>query len=274
MQTGQNLLVDIAQIVQTINMVKHPFSFRKVPKLLRNGSLSELSKAAAGGFLEYKFGWENLYRDIKAIADVWKEVRLHQDYLRESVNKYVSCSSSGTEEVSNPGPILGSIGGAYDPSSVTDVKVSKVTKKGTFSLDIRRTQAALAWSRCDQVLARLGINDLAEALWDCVPYSFVVDWFTHLNRIVRRKPIEWNAHTLTRIGWSRTTTWEATFKVKSYASGYGGSQYLTNDVGPFVIQRMYERYPGFPSGTSSVGLFGDLSTTQIAEGIALIVQRL
>jgi len=132
-----------------------------------------------------------------------------------------------------------------------------------------------AWSKFDQVLSRLGARDIVTALWDVVPYSFVVDWFTHINRDLGAHSIDWNSYDIRRMGFSRKTEWYGRVKVDSSYTGYGETITLpTYYEGPQCVQKTYTRTQGFPPGTQSVGLFGNLNKTQIAEGLALIVQRI
>lgn len=280
MTASQNMLVSLAQITQTVGMIKNPFGMRQLAKVGGNKmSLGAILKKPAGAYLEYKFGWENLYRDYLAIAKVWSEVRAHKEYLEESVNRYVPVTARSTVTYSTPQTL-----GTITPSP-TQVRMSytgyrtNVRKVGCFSLNLRRTEAMNSWSTIDQILARLGVNDLATALWDLVPYSFVVDWFTHINRVLERSPISWNSYDIRRMGYSRKTEWDGrvvgnhTTTISSPACPY---TYKSESVeyGPGIVQTKYERFPGFPPNTSSVGLFGNLTKTQMAEGIALIIQRL
>jgi hypothetical protein len=123
---------------------------------------------------------------------------------------------------------------------------------------------------------RLGITKVSDALWDIVPYSFVVGWFTNIVDVCAQSPILWNSANLSRVGYSIKDEWfgQVDVTTQNY-SDFGGwqtpSQVLT--LGPQVVQKKYQRWDGFPSATSGVGLFGNLNQTQIAEGISLIVQR-
>lgn len=272
MVTGQNLLVDLCQISQTLGMFKNPFNVRKIPQELKSLTLRKLMKRTASGYLEYKFGWENVYRSVKQLSDVWSEVRRHRAYLEETVNSFVSLAARQSDTVNAPSTSLGVIGD-YLHSQIVP-KMSTVNRTACFSLDLRRTQVALHWSKLDQVLSRLGINDVALAIWDCVPYSFVVDWFTHLNRLVAQKSIDWGCYDIRRMGWSTKTTWYGYLQTEMHAYGWPTSTHLTGVTQPVRVQEKYVRTPGFPTGCSSVGLFGNLNKTQIAEGLALIVQRI
>lgn len=272
MATGQNLLVDLMQITQTVGMFKDPFSVRKISKAVDKLSLSKIAKLPAGAYLEYKFGWENIYRDIMQVANVWSEVRQHQNYLEATASKYVSAAARSQDAVSNPSSGLKTL--YVNSGSQTKIKLTRATQTACFSLDIKRTEQARRWSKIDQVCSRLGARSLAEALWDVVPYSFVVDWFTHVNRMIRQRKTDFNSFDLRRVGHSVKTDWYGSCDWTATVSGYQGSKSASGSTGESRFQSEYTRYPGIPSGCSSVGLFGNLNKTQIAEGLALIVQRI
>lgn len=275
MTTGQNLLVSLAQLSQVVGMVKNPFNLKKLPRLLRSKPLGELSRMSASSLLEYQFGWKPLMNDIRQLAVVTTEVSKHTDYLRETVNKYVSLASRQVDVFDPPIALGTPIGG--DASVRITPYVSEVKRSACFSVDVRRTEAALAWTRMDQVLNRLGTRDVALALWDLVPFSFVVDWFTHINRFLEQGPIGWEKFDLRRVGYSTKVEWFAKYKVYSVAtSSVSGVSpvYVDYHTDPLLVKTSYDRWSGFPDQTTSVGLFGNLNKTQIAEGLALIVQRL
>jgi len=274
MLTSQNLLVDLIQLEQTVMMVKHPFGmFKKLPRSQRQLSLGSLSRGAASAFLEYKFGWENLYRSIAALANVWGEVRRHKAFLRESVDRWRTISARETYSVPNP------ISNPMAIYSFGQLHITPVDLRAditaAFTLQIMRRNSDHVWSTMDLVTSRLGLNDLVTALWDAVPYSFVVDWFTHVNRILTPRSPSFNSFRLRRVGYSLSSKLysAANVQLTSYGptSGTVTREYKSKEG---IVLRKYERCPGFPPNTGTVGLFGNLSITQLAEGAALIVQRL
>lgn len=280
MKTGQNLVVSIAELSKTVGMIKNPGNLKNLSRLYRKkGPLGTILKSVSGAYLELEYGWKNLWRDYIAIANVWQEVRQHRSYLKETQDTFQSLSASEKYVKSNPTQSLAYVGNAYSPSLKLQPKITSVETTGTFSLDVRRTEQQRIWSTFDLVVQRLGGKDLASALWDLVPFSFVVDWFTHINRFMEQAPITWHSYDLRYIGYSLKTDWFARLDVTSQAcvTPVGRPQLCKSNnysLGPMCIQTLYARYPGFPSGTTSVGLFGSLNKSQIASGIALIVQRM
>jgi len=273
MVVGQNLLVDLMTITQTLGMFKNPFGLRKLGKTLDKLSLSKIAKLGASSYLEYKFGWENIYRDMVQLAMVWGEVRHHKEYLKTTAQKFVSCAARAQQTITNPSqPGFSTIGS--DGVIGFHPKVTRMERVGCFSLDIQRKPAALCWSTFDQVTSRLGVRDVLTALWDVVPYSFIVDWFTHVNRVIRRQQTDFGSFDIRRMGYSYKDKWYARLDWTSTAYAYGGDL-ITSGSGPeSCVQEKYTRIAGFPPNTSTVGLFGNLNKTQIAEGLALIVQRI
>jgi len=274
MQTGQNLLVDVIQFSQTLAMLKHPFSsLTKLPKNLRKLSLGELSRGGASAFLEYKFGWENIYRSLAAVANVWKEVSDHNEYLRKTVDTWTHIGSRHVDTINNPN--CGTLSGLSLGSGSVSVEITEAKQIAAFGCELHRNQGEHVFSTMEQISSRLGLRDLASALWDVVPYSFVVDWFTHVNRILERQPISWNSYTVRNMGYSLTRQLKARSKTEMIAT-FNGFPNITDHVysEPAVCHKTYYREGGFPPSTSTVGLFGNLNLTQIAEGASLIVQRI
>lgn len=278
MTTSQNLLVSVAQMSQTIGMFANPGNLVKMQKMARRSQLTlrELIKQPANAWLEYQFGWKNLYRDVIALYNVWAEVRKHQAFLQQSVDKYTSIAQAKNVYQDNPSIGLSSlsVGGCWNGYVTIVPKISRIRSTDRFTLDVLRDRAMASWSTMDQVLARLGARDVAEALWDLVPYSFVVDWFTHINQVIRRRVLPWNSFCLRYVGYSRKIEWLGRVSATCYFSTPFGTASGTFSGGDQVVQKAYQRFPGFPPATATVGLFGSLNSTQLSELAALIVQRI
>jgi len=126
----------------------------------------------------------------------------------------------------------------------------------------------------DHVLKRLGAHDVLSTLWDIVPYSFVVDWFTHANRVLEQRYRNFGSYTLRRIGSSTKTTLYADGILRLHTSNYDDNPYTEVHIPESPVATSYSRSAGFPAWTSTVGLFGNLNLTQMLEGTALIMQRI
>lgn len=277
MLSSQNMLVSISQVMQTVGMFKNPLQLRKLRRLVGTGKpLSKVYRMPANQWLEFQFGWKPLVADIKALYNVWSEVRQHQAFLKSAVDKFTSIASRNQREIVNPnltGLTAKSVFGGRGTFTLNP-KCSRVIARDCFSLDLRRTAAMASWSTMDQVFSRLGCRDVVEALWDLVPFSFVVDWFTHVNRFIEQRSIEWNRFDIRFMCYSSKVEHHVYLEVPYMLINAFGNDYGTVITDPACVQKSYVRASGFPPNSSTVGLFGHLSQTQLADLAALIVQRI
>jgi hypothetical protein len=149
------------------------------------------------------------------------------------------------------------------------------TVKGVFSLDVKRTQALNQWSWLKAAIEYTGVKDFAVDLWDLVPYSFVVDRFIGVNKLLGRNPVDWNSYQLLNVGHSLKE--ESTARVKTYSSistYWDGTSVKTEYSDQSSAYKTYVRTLGIPESSIGAGLFGGLSIYQLADAASLIVQRL
>lgn len=272
MQNSTNMLVNIAQIGQTIGMLKNPFGMKNLRRLRRTSvTLSKLLKVGANARLEYRYGWLNLKRDMEALALCYAQAVLHKLRLDDSRTRFTSLGSSQTDRVVEP---------PWSPSGFGDSYVSivphctEVTRKCSFSLDILRDKYVRDWTTAELVAQRLGFNQVLEALWDLVPFSFVADWFISIDSLLKESPVFWNRYNLRHIGYSIKTTWYANYAwTYQRPCAFGTYPYETGMTTPGKVEENYIRQPGYPPCGMDVGFFGTLNTTQLLDGAALIVQR-
>jgi len=274
MEASSNLLVTLAQLGQTVGMIKHPFKSlnrywrRDVKKL----TCRQAAKLGADVWLESRYGWRNLYYDVRALALAYNEARQHLAYLAERSGRWTSYARTQTDVVPYPSASLGNLGNL---SSLLIVPtLVEYSRYATFSADFRLNDAAAHWSTMDAMMQRLGTGQVLEALWDLVPFSFVVDWIINVQDLIGNDPIYWNTHRARQMGYSVKEQWKMEITLRSYATTYQGTDYLDTVVGPEVVHSKYQRVKGFPPGTSTVGLFGGLSITHLADATALVLQRL
>lgn len=273
MRTSSNLLVSLTQIGQTIGMLKNPMNLKNLKRMSwRKKPLSTISKSGASAWLEYQYGWRNLAADIRALALVYQEADRHAEFLRKTRAKFVGMSHSQTDVC----PLTLSVGNSgYSAGNATLSAIfTKSERKAVFSLDVKRRESDRVWSQTDLVMQRLGTTQVVEALWDLVPFSFVVDWFLHVDDWIRLNPAMWNSFDLRNVGYSVKETISAKPCVRVRAGVPG--DYADNAVegSESIVYKSYTRTEGFPPSTQGVGLFGALSYSQLLDGVSLVVQRL
>jgi len=273
MKASSNLLVDLIQIGQTFRMMKNPFGLLdRLPK--GNLSFSQVQKAFSNRWLEYRYGWRNLYFDIVAIATIWKKARKHVEALAASRGVWHRYSRRGNTDgsYSTPYQTLGT-----SPYSGFTISIDKrrAVRKACFGADYMREQAYEIGSTLDYALQGLGTNDILGGLWDLLPYSFVVDWIFNVQSLISSRPVFWNSSKLRRMGYSLKTEYRFNLNIESIAQDFKGGFSSSSLVIPDILgAKSYSRLEGFPPGFDTVGLFGGLSITHIADTATLIAQRL
>lgn len=89
-----NILVTLAQIGQTIRMIKNPFGLLNLPvwKRLRfsRASASLLAKEASNIWLEKRYGWDNFRLDLVALGGAWEAAKKHVVYLNSIQHQWHS----------------------------------------------------------------------------------------------------------------------------------------------------------------------------------------
>lgn len=237
-------------------------------------TLSNVVKLPANAWLEYQYGWRSLYNDVSDLATIMPRLLEHKQYLKRTVDEFSSVSNRMDSEVNNtsyylpPSPGMG---------TNWDLGLRSKSAKRTccFSLDVKRDGSASSISDFDHILTGLGTRQVAEALWDLVPFSFVVDWFFHIDKLVSSSNVSWSQFNLRRVGYSTKYQYMYEFLAKGSAQNWKSTiQSPEISLGTFPIYRRYVRTPGIPGGGYTVSPWNSLNVTQLMSGAALIVQRL
>lgn len=142
---------------------------RKHKRLLLNGRkrdrnrIREVAHQASGLWLEYWFGWSPMVNDIYNAVDVFQQELPSTRYS----------------------------GGARYPVSVVDKLIFQGNQQN-YELEtetgfyICHTGATVLLVNPDLFLAnQLGLTNPVAILWEVVPFSFVVDWFTKVGDVIQ-----------------------------------------------------------------------------------------
>jgi len=273
MVASSNMLVTIAEAGQTYRMLRNPMNLLSARWGRSVRTLRQITKSGSNAFLEYKFGWRQLYRDLRSLSQAFSKARAHAAYLQSRKGLWSNCRKTVQLESSDTFPsyefgnglsgVVLTLGGLHGK------------RKASFSVDILRGEAFQILSSARYAQQYLGTDKLIEALWDVVPFSFVVDWFIDVGRLVALNPyFLCNRHQLRRLGYSYKDTWSANLNcVVSLPVNYGDNIRDELDLPDQEVFTEYHRIPGFPDDTIYQSIFGSLSIRQISTGGALIAQR-
>lgn len=145
---------------------------------------------AAAGHLNYSFGWRPLLSDLKKIFQYigQYEMKLH-DLISRAESPQVRrfrTNVTGTDVESY----------AYDePWSGHQFKLHTAYSNITFcaKMCFAYSLPKYRWSElnCRAALDALGLNVNPAQIWDAIPFSFLVDWFTNIGTVLEQFNNNW-----------------------------------------------------------------------------------
>jgi len=303
---GKSLIaVTLKELPQTIQMVRNPFGLLKADwrKIAGRASARTLAKKGANLWLEYQYGWKSSYIDLKNFAvDSGKYMVSVQRYQDQALRRYSKSSVSLCSALS---PTV-SDGQWADWRSVFTT-TSFGWKSPVCRIVFGPTQVKAnvgCWASdhlCDQVtrlyrfLYAYGAtgDQLLTTLWEMLPYSFVVDWFVNMNRVINLPMYEQSVKTLSsaqvqRLGFSTkveipysvqimlntmSNYWTGTYNAFPWWAVYGQGP-SPNQTSVSGVISNYRRTTGLPTAGVSIFAGKGLSASQFASGFSLLLQRI
>jgi hypothetical protein len=222
-------------------------------------------------FLGFEFGVILFISDVKNIWALADSVQKRIEFLKQTVGEPRKVSfvrdippQGDTWQITLP------FGGSFEGPSYI---VKRLSYQGKFhigaqfiqNLDIPDTSLATAKA----FAAAAGFNNPAAIVWEAIPYSFVVDWFFHVDSMVGTlniQPFEgrWE---VSNVGYSIKDE----FQYYVYLDTGSNDGHRQIPVGTISVKR-FVRKPGFPM-SSLLLTDGSLSTTQQVLALALLEQR-
>lgn len=172
--------VVLGELTEALNMVRHPArSLRKgiddyfdTLKKRRRGNNATKKKVLSDTWLEYMFGWRPLISDIEAGSKAL-------DNIRSRRHPYQMIKVVESESVDVPTP----------PEYVPGMLSYYIAKKryGTSTIVYRGIVNLNVNPGISMVAENLGFrwDQFVPSLWELVPYSFLVDYFTNIGDIIQ-----------------------------------------------------------------------------------------
>jgi len=157
-------------------------------------SLGEsITGTVSKGYLNKKFGWDNLLQDLGTLSHLFDDVHERMDYFRRTYGIPTRLGFSRRIDWTPTGP-------EYPHTFAINYATDMTVEIDSFSAVFRAT----AWimQHLDYMtdlvgfmrvlFGELGLNNPVKAFWNVIPLSFVVDWFfkisTHLDNLTRLNP--------------------------------------------------------------------------------------
>jgi len=165
----------VKDLNETLSMLRRPFHgvaqlVRKIltkKHTLMKASISTL-EASKDAWLEYRYGWKPLISDIETVVDL-VATRAERHGSKKLVARTCETISSKGLASTSPKyahPMVGCSG------TMTKTFSRRCTAGVFYSLD----EAAMSAAKIQGTRPR----DFGPTVWECIPYSFVADWFINV----------------------------------------------------------------------------------------------
>jgi hypothetical protein len=208
---------------------------RSIGRLFRSGAMTRF---LSDTWLEFQFGWKPLLSDVEAGA---KALAHTLNYQSPRIRLFAEASSSEKGSVTK-----NSIGLGHSTLVARRQTVSEYSCKiyGALHLDVDEKPVI--------AIQQFGLNPLTEflpTLWELLPYSFLVDYFTNVGGIIEA----YSTNTLL-IGWLNMGELKSSVVVTSsefivnYQQGYVYSDYQYVPDSGFERRRDFYQRTQFPIG--------------------------
>jgi hypothetical protein len=174
--------VFVGELAQTIRQIRHPaealrrgFSsyLRDVAKRGRKiKKVRDMQRMVTGTYLEYTFGWQPLVNDLDAGAEILAEL-ITDTRNRDVKTIKVAGSDHQAKEDSDWAAIISNSSPCVVEARGMRTHTSTVKYLACYLLEPSTRKS---------VMTKIGLNlaNFVPTLWELVPWSFVVDYFTNI----------------------------------------------------------------------------------------------
>jgi hypothetical protein len=172
LQSGE-MLFEMGKTAQSVTkitgaMVNLLLNWKRSLRRARNSGPRRWAAGVSDAYLEWKFGWDPLAKDVRALMNDFKN-----DYFESTEvsatgrNTLVSSSNTYTESLSIA---------RYEVTVVTKLEC---TVKYLAELSLERVGAG-------GFVERLGLspNNFVPTIYNCLPWTYMIDYFTNIGNIV------------------------------------------------------------------------------------------
>lgn len=251
-----NFLIDIEQIGGLASDIR-PFldDFKGLAKFVGSTKLSKLDKAksaaklAAEKRLSYKFGWKPTIGDVQAMLDSVISLDIRLQAFKQSIGKELSYTK--TLESVDVGKA-----GTFNLSNDVHYRVNWAgSLNGKVQYHAKYQPQPLAVlgpldEKIRSVLDHFGVELNPQILWDAIPFSFVLDWFTGFGSWLGQFKVD--ALELPIQVIDSAVSYKETYRVGSNVvinpNGYPtDSSSTTKPAGYWTDSRFFHRMPVDPS---------------------------
>lgn len=262
-------LVEIAEAKSTFRLMRKPVEglHKEITRISRTRGFKKFSgpigSFIASNWLKYRYGIMPL---VFSVQDLWTLA------TKDKASKRMTARGYASDKYTIDGSVT---------TSVRDEYQSKVTFERTHFTDVDYSvRAGILYEWDFQWLLQSGLSyrEVPSALWELVPYSFVVDWFANTSDVIRALTPMQGIKYLSKWTTEKTAITQRT----EYEGTFSGITGWTVLVEPSLTGRRtvttIERKPGIHVGLTSKLSQIDFETPRdwkhLADSLALIKARL
>jgi hypothetical protein len=235
-------------------------------------NISFIRKHLSDGFLMTEFGIKPLISEVSGLVDLVAQFRTRLEFLRRTQGSSFPSHYRQVRDLSLS-EVTYSTGGlpGLPQNWIARPLGGRVTRASSCKIANRLTGLDGIVGELRNAFGKLGLGRAATFAWDLVPFSFMVDWIFHIDRILDRycsiSPFQGQL-VVEDVGCSNKV--EADFDIIFHPCPEFGNapQYLGT-----LTYSQYDRIAGLPAGMESVHLPG-FTLKQLELLIAILNQRI
>jgi hypothetical protein len=231
-----------------------------------------ITKTISGGYLNKKFGWDNLLADLGTLGTLFKSTIARMEYFHRTygVPQRLGFSrhvDTGYIHMDNQYYTFGTYGLYTTGLSLKSINILYRSTAWIYQV-LEYVHDLAGFMRT--LFGALGLNNPVKAFWNTIPLSFLVDWFfnisQHLDHLTRLNPaMGWDVNNMTH-----SITYDVVYSIFQ-SSQYATGGYTIPIVSYDVRAKYYERFVGLSFDWELLNP-DELSTSQLSLLLAMLHQ--
>lgn len=275
------------QVPAEMSLGNSLMELKQIKGLIPSIDRKSLSKTVSGNFLGFEFGVKPMISDIKAILALSDTVDKRIQHLKAMNGRSSDLTFRRDEAheepysffISNNNQSLNDFTDCEGPGwkVIQGLVFRRERYSYTFRVggklfqDLQGLDDANA--KLKGLVAASGFNRPGTIIWNAIPYSFVVDWFFSIGKLIDSLAIQpfGGTYNVSDVMWSLKS--DAHYTVWSqFTSGAGGAFTAPVQLIGTARVKIFERYTGFPAYNVFL-TDGGLTPMQQVLGLAMLNQR-
>lgn len=272
-----------AQVPTKVSLANFLYELKDIKGLIPTISRS-VTKTVSNNFLAFEFGVKPMISDIKAIVNLSADVDKRLEHLIAMQGKESHLSFQRSVVHDEPYQFFRNLAtplnSDFSEGHATGVLFKRISARTDFHVGAGLFQdlsdLADANAKLKALVAAGGFNHPARIIWNAIPYSFVLDWFFSIGKLLDTISVQpfGGTYRVDNVGYSVKTegTYAAFAKIDEYPDHRGDDAFTSNALLGTVSVKSFSRRPGFPV-YSPILSDGILSTEQLVLALAMLEQK-